>query len=152
MCPTGFKNIAMEMELLKEAGREEDFLFGFEESLGYLYGNYTRDKDGVLASQMIATIAACLKAKGMTLFDRLAEMYRTYGYAGSKAIAIEFRSEKDREKDRPDHGITFQRQSDPPDGTARLPWMRLTAAMICSGLFCLRDIRSSSGLQVLNLN
>ena len=96
--PTGFKNIAMEMELLKEAGREEDFLFGFEESLGYLYGNYTRDKDGVLASQMIATIAACLKAKGMTLFDRLAEMYRTYGYAGSKAVAIEFRSEKDREK------------------------------------------------------
>ena len=96
--PTGFKNIALEMELLKEAGREEDFLFGFEESLGYLYGNYTRDKDGVLAVQMITTIAACLKEKGMTLFDKLEEMYRIYGYAGSKAIAIEFQSEKDRAK------------------------------------------------------
>lgn len=96
--PTGFKNIALEMELLKEAGREEDFLFGFEESLGYLYGNYTRDKDGILAVQMITIIAACLKAQGKTLFDRLAEFYGTYGYAGSKAIALEFSSEKEREK------------------------------------------------------
>ena len=82
------------MELLKEAGREEDFLFGFEESLGYLYGNYTRDKDGVLAAQMIATHSSLSQSKGHDLFDRLAEMYRTYGYAGSKAVAIEFRSEK----------------------------------------------------------
>lgn len=96
--PTGFKNIALEIELLKEAGREEDFLFAFEESLGYLYGNYTRDKDGVLAVQMICTIAAYLKTSDKTLYDRLEDLYEEYGYAESKAIAIEFHSEKDREK------------------------------------------------------
>ena len=96
--PTGFKNIALEIELLKEAGREDDFLFAFEESLGYLYGNYTRDKDGILAVQMICTIAAYLKAAKKTLYDRLEDLYEEYGYAESKAIAIEFHSEKDREK------------------------------------------------------
>ncbi len=96
--PTGFKNIALEIELLKEAGRENDFLFAFEESLGYLYGNYTRDKDGILAVQMICTIAAYLKSQGKSLYDRLEDLYKEYGYAESKAIAIEFHAEKDREK------------------------------------------------------
>ena len=96
--PTGFKNIALEMELLKQAGREKDFLFAFEESLGYLYGNYTRDKDGILAVQMICLIAAWLKTQKKTLYDMLEEMYERYGYAESKAIALEFYTEKDREK------------------------------------------------------
>ena len=96
--PTGFKNIALELQLLKEAGREKDFLFAFEESLGYLYGNYTRDKDGVLALQMICLISACLKKEGKSLFDRLEELYQEHGYAESKAISIEFFAEKDREK------------------------------------------------------
>lgn len=96
--PTGFKNIALEMELLKEAGREKDFLFGFEESLGYLYGNYTRDKDGVLALQMICLMSACLKARGKTLYDKLEELYQEHGYVESKAISIDFYTEKDREK------------------------------------------------------
>lgn len=96
--PTGFKNIALEMELLKAAGREQDFLFGFEESLGYLYGNYTRDKDGILATQMICLIAAWLKTQGKTLYDRLEDLYREFGYAESRATAIEFHAEKDRQK------------------------------------------------------
>lgn len=96
--PTGFKNIAFEMEQLKEAGREKDFLFGFEESLGYLYGDYTRDKDGILALQMICLMAACLKARGIGLWDKLEEMYRHYGYAESKAVSVEFHAEKDRKK------------------------------------------------------
>ncbi len=82
--PTGFKNIALEMELLKAAGREQDFLFGFEESLGYLYGNYTRDKDGILATQMICLIAAWLKTQDKTLYDRLEDLYREFGYAESR--------------------------------------------------------------------
>lgn len=96
--PTGFKNIALEMELLKDAGREEDFLFGYEESLGYLYGNYTRDKDGILALQMVCLMAAALKARGMSLFDKLEELYCRHGFAESKAVSIEFATEKDREK------------------------------------------------------
>lgn len=96
--PTGFKNIAAEMERLKEEGREEDFLFGFEESLGYLYGNYTRDKDGILAVQMVCLMTACLKARGKTLYDKLAELYQALGYVESKAISVEFKTEKEREK------------------------------------------------------
>ena len=95
--PTGFKNIAREMEVLKQAGREEDFLFGFEESLGYLYGTYTRDKDGVLAAQMICLIAAYLKTKGQSLLDRLEELHHMLGYVKSKGTSIEFTAEKDRE-------------------------------------------------------
>lgn len=94
--PTGFKNIAAEMEKLKIAGREDDFLFGFEESLGYLYGNYTRDKDGILAVQMICLMAANLKSEGKTLFDKLHELYEKHGYAETKTHSIEFKSELDR--------------------------------------------------------
>ena len=94
--PTGFKNIAREMEVLKQAGREDDFLFGFEESLGYLYGTYTRDKDGVLATQMICLIAAYLKTQGESLFDRLEDLHHMLGYVKSKGTAIEFTAEKDR--------------------------------------------------------
>lgn len=96
--PVGFKNIAVQIEKLKSLGREKDFLFGFEESLGYLYGNYTRDKDGVLATQMICLMAACLKSKGRTLFDRLEELHKEHGYAISRTSSIEFNSEADRKK------------------------------------------------------
>ena len=95
--PTGFKNIAREMEVLKQEGREDDFLFGFEESLGYLYGTYTRDKDGVLATQMACLIAAKLKKEGKTLYDKLDELHQKLGYVKSKGMAIEFEAEKDRE-------------------------------------------------------
>jgi len=95
--PTGFKNIAREMEVLKQAGREDDFLFGFEESLGYLYGTYTRVKDGVLATQMASLIAAKLKMEGESLFDRLEDLHHMLGYVKSKGASIEFTAEKDRE-------------------------------------------------------
>ena len=75
-----------------------DFLFGFEESLGYLYGNYTRDKDGVLAAQMVCLMAAHLKAQGKTLFDRLEEIYKELGYTESENISMYYESEKDRYK------------------------------------------------------
>ncbi len=94
--PTGFKNIAREMEVLKQQGRADDFLFGFEESLGYLYGTYTRDKDGVLATQMICLIAAYLKLQGESLFDRLEDLHHQLGYVKSKGTSIEFEAEKDR--------------------------------------------------------
>lgn len=95
--PTGFKNIAKEMEILKQEGREDDFLFGFEESLGYLYGTYTRDKDGVLAAQMICLVAAYLKAQGKSLLDGLEDLHCKLGYIKSKGTSIEFTAEKDRE-------------------------------------------------------
>lgn len=96
--PTGFKNIAFEMEKLKEEGREDDFLFGFEESLGYLYGNYTRDKDGILAAQMICLMAASMKQEDKTLFDKLEDLYSKHGYMESEVFSLDYKTEKDREK------------------------------------------------------
>lgn len=93
---TGFKNIALEMERLKAAGRDGDFLFGFEESLGYLYGDYTRDKDGIMACQMLCLMAAEQKVRGKNLADRLEEIYRQYGYIESITTALHYKQEKDR--------------------------------------------------------
>jgi len=95
---TGFKNIVREIEQMKAAGRENDFLFGFEESLGYLYGDYTRDKDGIMAAQMVCLMAAQQKAAGSDLIRKLESIYGRYGYTESIATSIVFRQEKDREK------------------------------------------------------
>ncbi|MBR4862103.1 MAG: phospho-sugar mutase [Firmicutes bacterium] len=94
---TGFKNIALQMEKLAEEGREKDFLFGFEESIGYLYGMYTRDKDGVLASQLAYLTAAYWKAEGISLVDRLNQIHDQYGFVETRAASVHFRREKDRE-------------------------------------------------------
>ncbi len=94
----GFKNVAYEMEKLEEAEREDDFLFGFEESLGYLYGNYTRDKDGVMAAQMASLMAAKAKSEGKTLMDVLSEVYDTFGYLESISQAKLYKTEKDRDE------------------------------------------------------
>ena len=94
---TGFKNIAVKIEALCRKGREQDFLFGFEESLGYLYGTYTRDKDGVMACQLICLAAARCKSLGITLSDRLNQIHQEYGFIESRTDALYFTMEKDRE-------------------------------------------------------
>lgn len=95
---TGFKNIAFEMQRLKDNPQEGKFLFGFEESLGYLYGDYTRDKDGIMAAQLMCLAAADLLTQGKTVSDRLEEIYQRHRYIYSEAFAVEFENEADREK------------------------------------------------------
>lgn len=75
---TGFKFIG---EVIKEyeASGKGEYLFGFEESYGYLKGTYARDKDAVVASMLICEMAAYYKKKGMTLYDALLAMYERYG-------------------------------------------------------------------------
>lgn len=94
---TGFKNIARKMEQLRQAGREEDFLFGFEESHGYLYGTYTRDKDGVMACQLLCLAAGCCMEKKLTLTEKLVQLHEVYGYMETRAGAMHFQREKDRQ-------------------------------------------------------
>ncbi|MBQ9761336.1 MAG: phospho-sugar mutase [Clostridia bacterium] len=76
---TGFKFIG---EVIKNYEKTQDgsFLFGFEESYGYLKGTYARDKDSVVASMLICEMTAFYKAKGMTLSDALRALYVKYGY------------------------------------------------------------------------
>ncbi|AJS60392.1 phospho-sugar mutase [Paenibacillus sp. IHBB 10380] len=76
---TGFKYIGEKMTQYEQSG-EYTYLFGYEESYGYLAGNYARDKDAVLASLLIAEAGAYYKAQGKTLYDVLQELYEQFGY------------------------------------------------------------------------
>lgn len=76
---TGFKYIGGEILALEEQGKEDRFIFGFEESCGYLKGTYARDKDAVIASLLICELAASLKLEGRTILDALQDIYDRFG-------------------------------------------------------------------------
>ncbi|MNC35919.1 Phosphoglucomutase [compost metagenome] len=76
---TGFKYIGDKMNQFEKTG-EYTYLFGYEESYGYLAGNYARDKDAVVASTLICEAAAYYKQQGKTLIDVLEELYQQFGY------------------------------------------------------------------------
>jgi len=76
---TGFKFIGEQIRLLDDSGKKK-FMFGFEESYGYLAGTHARDKDAVVASMLIAEVYAWYKSRGMTLYDGLVELFNKYGY------------------------------------------------------------------------
>ena len=83
---TGFKFIGEKITQFEKARKENNelcdytYLFGYEESYGYLCGTHARDKDAVVSSMLICEMAASLKACGKTLVDRMNELYERYGY------------------------------------------------------------------------
>ena len=77
---TGFKWIGEQIKFLEEKGEENRFLFGFEESYGYLSGTAVRDKDAVVASMLICEMAAYYRKNGSSIKARLEEIYKKYGY------------------------------------------------------------------------
>jgi phosphoglucomutase len=77
---TGFKYIGEKMTAFENNGGKPAFVFGYEESYGYLAGTYARDKDAVLASLLICEAAAWYKARGLSLHDVLQDIFREYGY------------------------------------------------------------------------
>ena len=85
---TGFKYIGEVIKNHEELGREDDFIFGFEESYGYLTGTYARDKDAVGTTLMIAEMTAYYAARGMTLADALDELDARYGVYREKTTEI----------------------------------------------------------------
>lgn len=76
---TGFKFIGEQIGLLEKKGEQDRFIFGFEESYGYLGGSYVRDKDAVIASMLICEMTAFYKTKGISLIQARANMYAKYG-------------------------------------------------------------------------
>lgn len=76
---TGFKFIGEQIHYLEEKGEENRYIFGFEESYGYLAGTYVRDKDAVVASMLICEMAAFYKLQGISLLDALNSIYEKYG-------------------------------------------------------------------------
>ena len=86
---TGFKYIGGEILELEQKGEENKFVFGFEESCGYLKGTYARDKDAVVASMLVCEMAADLKKQGKTILDALNELYQTHGHYLAYVQSIE---------------------------------------------------------------
>ncbi len=77
---TGFKFIGEQIANLEADGQEERYVFGFEESYGYLAGTYVRDKDAVIASMLICEMVAYYKTQGKNLIEVLDNLYAKYGY------------------------------------------------------------------------
>lgn len=87
---TGFKFIGEQIGLLEQKGEEDRFIFGFEESYGYLAGSYVRDKDAVVSSMLICQMAAFYKKQGLTLVDALERLYRKYGFYFEKLESFKY--------------------------------------------------------------
>ena len=87
---TGFKFIGEQIGRLEKQGKVDSYLFGFEESYGYLTGPYVRDKDGVDGAYMICEMFSYYATKGISLLDKLAELYKTYGYCMNTLHSYEF--------------------------------------------------------------
>ena len=87
---TGFKYIGEQIGLLEKAGEERRYLFGFEESYGYLTGTYVRDKDGVDGAVMICEMFSFYAARGIRLTDQLAKLYERYGYCRNTLHSYQF--------------------------------------------------------------
>ena len=77
---TGFKFIGEKIKEFEYEGKNDKFIFGLEESYGYLKGSYARDKDAVVASMLVVELAADLKLQGKTLYDGLMGLYERYGH------------------------------------------------------------------------
>ena len=83
---TGFKYIGEMIKL--HDGKDGSYIFGFEESCGYLKGTYTRDKDGIVAAMLVCEMAAKYSLEGKTIFDALNELYAKYGYSFEKTEEV----------------------------------------------------------------
>ncbi|MBQ3106859.1 MAG: phospho-sugar mutase, partial [Eggerthellaceae bacterium] len=87
---TGFKYIGEQIGILEESGEESRFIFGFEESYGYLSGPHVRDKDAVNASMLFCQMARYHKARGLNLMQAMRELYERHGFYGNRTISLEY--------------------------------------------------------------
>ena len=94
---TGFKYIGEKIQEFKE-NNSKTYLFGFEESYGYLAGDFVRDKDAVIASMLIAEMALYYKEQGKSLYDGLIDLYEKYGYFKETLVSFELKGKEGAEK------------------------------------------------------
>ncbi|PRX35596.1 phosphoglucomutase [Orenia metallireducens] len=95
---TGFKYIGEKIREFEEGKYDKEYLFGFEESYGYLYGTHARDKDAIVATMLIAEMAAYYQAQGSSLYQELMRMYEEYGYYKADLEAIKMPGKAGKEK------------------------------------------------------
>lgn len=94
---TGFKYIGEKIKEFLQTG-EKTFVLGFEESYGYLAGDFVRDKDGVIAAALIAEMSLYYKEQGKTLYEALENLYQTYGYYKEDLVSLEMQGKDGQEK------------------------------------------------------
>ena len=92
---TGFKYIGEKIHLWEQGLNKQSFIFGAEESLGFLYGTYSRDKDAIITACLIAEMALQQKKEKKTLIDLLKEIYQIFGIFREKQLNISFKSGKE---------------------------------------------------------
>ena len=90
---TGFKYIGEQIGLLEKQGKADSYIFGFEESYGYLSGSYVRDKDAVDAAFLICEMFCYYKTRGISLLDKLEELYQRHGYCLNTLYSYQLRAE-----------------------------------------------------------
>ncbi|MDE5738081.1 MAG: phospho-sugar mutase [Oscillospiraceae bacterium] len=95
---TGFKFIGEQIALLEEKNQENRYVFGFEESYGYLAGTYVRDKDAVVASMLICEMAAYYRTKGISLLQARENLYQKYGVFRHSLQSFAFEGESGMNK------------------------------------------------------
>lgn len=95
---TGFKYIGEIILNLEKEGKESDYVFGFEESYGYLAGTYVRDKDAVVASMLICEMAATFKKQGKSLAEVIDGLYEEFGYYKNTTLPFEFSGSEGMQK------------------------------------------------------
>lgn len=91
---TGFKYIGEKIQKIESKKTENNFLFGFEESCGYLYGTHVRDKDAVITTMLVVEMAAYYKQNGISIYQKLINLYKEYGYYKSDLVSLKV-SEKE---------------------------------------------------------
>lgn len=94
---TGFKYIGEKIREFEDAG-DKTYLFGFEESYGYLAGNFVRDKDAVIAAMLVCEMCLYYKEQGKSLYDALIELYEKYGYFKETLVSVELKGKEGQEK------------------------------------------------------
>ena len=94
---TGFKYIGEKIKEFEETN-SNSFIFGLEESYGYLAGTFVRDKDAVIAATLITEMALYYKEEGLTLYEALVKLYEEYGFTQEELISIELQGKEGQEK------------------------------------------------------
>ncbi len=94
---TGFKYIGEKIREFEDAG-DRNYIFGFEESYGYLAGNFVRDKDAVIAAMLVCEMCLYYKEQGKSLYDALIDLYEKYGYFKETLVSLELKGKEGQEK------------------------------------------------------
>ena len=107
---TGFKYIGEQIKLFEETGAHE-FVFGYEESNGYLVGTHSRDKDAIASVMILCEAAAYYKSQGITLYEQMQNIYKKYGYYEEKTVPVTLMGIEGMEKIK---SIMEEYRSNPP--------------------------------------